>query len=110
MFLGEDLSVLLLRWCALCIGNLLALVRPPTPQQLGRSIDRRPPPLTVSQLVYAVLGSLPQCGHLPPTRVVLHGVKTTAVEVRAVSYEGSSLPELGPEVALLVARTWGRVR
>jgi len=71
-----------------------------TTSRLGRSIDRRPASSTstVSQLVLrsARFYCLSVVTCHSDLRVVHHGVKTTAVEVRAVSYEGSSTARTRP--------------
>jgi hypothetical protein len=61
MFLGEDLIawLLLALGGALCVGNLLALVRPPTPPEGSvESLTDGPPPrpALVRSLFYATLG------------------------------------------------------
>lgn len=61
MFLGEDLIawLLLALGGALCVGNLLALVRPPTPPEgsVEALTDAAPPrPPLFRSLFYATLG------------------------------------------------------
>ncbi|MEC8486637.1 MAG: ribosome biogenesis GTP-binding protein YihA/YsxC, partial [Actinomycetota bacterium] len=108
MFLGEDLIawLLLALGGALCIGNLLALVRPPTPPagSVEALTDGPPPrPPLFRSLFYAVLGFIASVWSLA---TLISGSFTMASKPLQLKFVQSAtrvhqLPELGPEVAFV---------